>query len=131
MVDGLFLSRYIKSKKNTPFEWGVNDCVTFPADYVMELTGDDIISEYRVYSTEQEADNITGGDLFSMVKIKLGEPDYNVKKAKRGDVVWTEFDSLGLVDDSGEKIAVMTKDGVRKIPLLKAVCFWGAICQQS
>lgn len=126
MVDGLFLSRYIKSKKNTPFEWGVNDCVTFAADYVRDLTGDDIISEYRVYHTEQEAETITGGDLLSMVKIKLGEPDSNVKKAKRGDVVYTELGALGLIDDSGEKIAVMTREGVRKMLLSKAVCFWGA-----
>jgi len=130
MVDSLALSRYLKSKKNTPFEWGVNDCVTFTADYFKETTGIDLISEYRGYSTTQEANNITGGDLLAMVKIKLGEPKYNLSKAARGTVVWTKFESLGLIDDSGEKIAVMTNHGVRKMPLSHGVFYWGVICQQ-
>lgn len=130
MVDSLALSRYLKSKKNTPFEWGVNDCVTFTADYFKETTGDDLISEYRAYNSERDALNITGGDLFSMVKIKLGEPDYNMNKASRGFVVWTKYEALGLIDDSGEKIAIMSKEGVKKIPLSHGICYWGVICQQ-
>lgn len=130
MVDSLALSRYLKSRKSTPFEWGVNDCVTFTADYFKETTGEDLINEYRVYSTEQEANNITGGDLLAMVKIKLGEPKYNLSKAARGSVVWTKHDSLGLIDDSGEKIAVMTKEGMRKIPLSHGVYYWGSLCLQ-
>jgi hypothetical protein len=59
-----------------------------------------------------------------MVTNVLGTPHSNVFKATRGDVVLTDFKALGLVDDSGSKIACVTEKGLRKIPLSHAVKVW-------
>ena len=40
-------SEYIESKRNTPYEYGTNDCCMFAAGSVEAITGEDPMSEFR------------------------------------------------------------------------------------
>lgn len=121
----LRLSTYLRQRKATPFAWGENDCVLFAADAVLAMTGVDVCAEYRGYASEAEAEALMGGkSLKDLVSEKLGMPFGNYLSARRGDVVLTEFNALGVVDDSGQKVAVVTPEGLRRAPLTCALYVW-------
>lgn len=122
----LALSAYLRNKKDAPFEWARNDCATFAADCVMELTGSDPMEKYRKYRTEQGAMRIikSGDNFIKLISESMGDPHSNTNFAKRGDVVFTMHGACGIVDDSGAKIAILTKDGMRRVPLSHAKLIW-------
>ncbi len=49
------LFEFIETRRFMPFEWGVNDCALFSADAVLEITGVDLASDLRKYTTEAGA----------------------------------------------------------------------------
>ncbi len=123
MVEGweLRFSNYLKRMKNTPFVYGESDCVSFVAGAVKEITG----KEYKFDYDAEYAESI---NLLEEAKKLLGNMNTNTLLAQRGDVVYTIHGAMGIVDDSGTKIAVMTKEGMRKIPMTHCKGFWS--CQQ-
>lgn len=121
----LLLSAYIKERRTTPFQWGVNDCVTFSADCVLRLTDIDLIAEYRGYTSEAEANELMQGlTLLQMIKQVMGEALANYRLARRGDVVFTNLGALGIVDDTGQRVAVMTENGIGFLPLKESYQVW-------
>jgi hypothetical protein len=51
------LGEYLSMQTSRPWEWGRQDCCTFPADWVLAITGMDPLAEWRGrYSTESEAE---------------------------------------------------------------------------
>lgn len=122
------LSEYLKMNKDTPFEWGVNDCILFAAKGYEYITGIDHYSEYLGYSTEDQAKEILKkNDGFEGIIGKhIGKGHKNILLAKRGDVVLLKIPALtcGLVDDSGMFIAAPSAEGIKRLPLTKAVRIW-------
>ena len=46
---------YITADLQTPFEWGVHDCVCFAVGWLEIATGRDYLSEHRPWSTDKQA----------------------------------------------------------------------------
>lgn len=129
----ILLSRFLTERTDTPFEWGRNDCLLFAADAVLAVRGGvDPAAAYRAkYKSEAEAKKIISslGGLAPAVTAALGvHPISNPAIASRGDVVMVQHNgtsALGIVDDSGRRVAVMTLPGVRRLPLASVLCVWG------
>lgn len=123
------LSDYIADCKKKPFEWGQHDCLLFAGGAVKALTGVDFCEQYKGYSTEQEAIDIvsTKGGIEALISSHLGhEGSRNIMTARRGDIVVFKMPdkTAGIVDDSGESIVFLTREGIRRIPLKKAWRVW-------
>lgn len=122
----ILLSQFLRSRRDIPFQWGVNDCMLFPADCVQALTGIDFAAEYRGYETEEQANALIdrhGGPIILVSKY-LGPAGRNIAVAGRGDIVMTSYRALGVIDDKGTAISMVTKDGMRKLPLKAAIRVW-------
>lgn len=53
------LAEYLELSIREPWEWGLSDCSTFPADWILALTGIDPMDEWRgAYASEGEANDI-------------------------------------------------------------------------
>lgn len=92
-------SAYLEKRKNDPFIWGVNDCVLFAADGIIEMTGVDPVPELRggpstalgVARRMQEA--YGSADVSEAARVagqRVGFPEISWKMAQRGDVVLLE-----------------------------------------
>lgn len=121
------LSEFLDQHREKPFVWGENDCVYFVGKAVEALTGEDHYTEY-VYETEQEASQIMSdnGGIAGLIKKALGKGHSNIYSAKRGDIVIMKLPEItaGVVDDSGEYIASLSKDGITRLPLKRAWRVW-------
>lgn len=122
------LSQYIQEMRKQPFVWGVNDCVLFAARGLFKLTDVDFFSQYLPYENEEQARDIIeeAGGLEDLVSRHLGNPHHNYKNAYRGDLAIVEIpeQTLGLVDDSGQFVACVGKNGLNRIPLKHAKTIW-------
>lgn len=122
------LTAYLKERADRPFEWGVNDCCIFAADWVRLVTGRDPMGYWRGYSDEAEAHHLIerGGGLARMVTEALGLALPTVATAQRGDVVLFESGNgpaLGIC--AGEKFAaVRPVGGVGYFSMRHAVTAW-------
>lgn len=66
------LHAYIEQHRYAPFAWGVNDCCTFAADWVRELTGQDTMAALRASTARQASRSIAAlGGLDAAVKTQL------------------------------------------------------------
>lgn len=132
------LSAYLKERKAMPFAWAENDCMAFVAKGVEALTGHDFFSLYNDYTDEATATVLleNNGGIHGIITACLGEGSKKIMNAKRGDVVLVKVpayvsgmveDSLagGIVDDTGLRVAMVSKDGLLRVPLHKAVRLWG------
>lgn len=83
----------IANHKNEPFQWGTLDCCMFTGECIKEVTGIDIVGEYRGrYKTEIGAKRVLAkyGSIEEHLDKHFKRIDY--KLAKRGDVVLFESD---------------------------------------
>lgn len=122
------LSKYLTEKNNAPFQWGENDCVLFAAKAVEAVSGYNFYQDYLPYTTEEEAKAILdiNGGIEGLVAKFLGGGYINYRLAKRGDVVLIKSPllSLGIVDDSGQKIVSVGPEGAVRLPLKMATRVW-------
>lgn len=122
------LSEFLIERKSMPFEWGVNDCMAFTCAAVNRLSGNDYFPEYSDYHDEETARLLLerSGGVTGIINACLGEGSRNVINAKRGDVVVVKIPEVtaGIVDDTGQRIALVTKDGLTRVPLVKAWRYW-------
>ena len=122
------LSDYLAEKTNEPFKWGENDCMLFAAKFVKRITDKDFYSDYGSYNTRQQAQALIKkhAGIEQMVTNALGEPHDNYRKAQRGDIVLmrTPDETLGIVDDSGERVACVSKNGLTRLALKESVLIW-------
>jgi hypothetical protein len=123
------LSHFLAERAKMPFEWGVNDCMAFAAKGVEALTGHDFFSLYSDYTDEASAIEMLrrNGGVSGIITACLGIGTDKVMTARRGDVALVRVDGHtgGLVDDSGQRVALVTKDGLIRVPLSAAVRVWG------
>lgn len=124
----LRLSRFLNDRKDMPFQWFENDCLSFTAAAVKEITGVDYFSDFNDYKNEETALKMlkkNGGVKGIIIKC-LGQPHQNYRIAKRGDIVMVKapLDMGAVVDDTGGRVAVVTKDGLKRLPLNRAIKVW-------
>jgi len=115
------LSNAILESTNTKFVWGESDCIMWTTSIIEKYTGVDLASELRgKYSTEKEALKLLKEkNLYTRTVEKLGEPMKNINFIKRGDLVLSIKDEMGIC--IGNKIAFLTKeDGTTFHPI--SVC---------
>lgn len=131
----MILSNYLKQKKNQPFIWGQNDCVYFAARYAEIITGVNFCAEYPAYDNEADAYDIIkkSGGLESMVHRALGDGFSNHLKACRGDIVLfkSPMETLGIVDDTGQRVACVSLRGLTRIRLTDEMKFWRLECPRQ
>lgn len=123
----LLFSEYLKEKYNSPFRWGVNDCLSFVAGAIQVITGEDLYKKYKGYKTEEGAlAKMNGKTVENIIAENFGGGHRNILQAKRGDIVLVKMPEFmaGIVDDSGQRIALVSKKGLIRIPLEKAWRIW-------
>lgn len=80
------LSEYIQAHLNKPFEWGVNDCITFSIGWLEHKTGRDYLTEHRPWRSAIEAHKKLRdlGGLFFLLSKDLDRVHPNM--AQDGDI---------------------------------------------
>ena len=76
---------YVNSRKEMPFEWGVNDCMLFLAGGVKIKSGDDHAPDFT-HKSAKEAFAYTKGDVDSFID-GFGYERVHVNLAQFGDAV--------------------------------------------
>ena len=97
----------VAERRDTPFEWGTQDCAMFTADMVEAMTGMDLAGEHRgryktALGAKRYAAKFGDGGLTKVLDAKLDR----VEKAfvQRGDVVLFSGDqgpTLGIYFNGG------------------------------
>ena len=124
----MLLSNHLAERAGMPFEWGVNDCMIFVCSTVAKLTGEDHFPKFNDYHDEETGRALLekSGGVEGIITACLGTGSREILKAKRGDVVTVKMPELtgGIVDDSGQRIALVTPKGLIRVPLSKAWRYW-------
>lgn len=121
-------SDFLKESKGMSFRTGKFDCVLFAMKCYEKITGVDHYSTY-VYKNKKEAIAIINkaGSLETLVSKHLGPSDQMVKMANRGDICLAKIDKeyvLGVIDDSGQKVAIVSANGYARYPLSVVEKVW-------
>lgn len=122
------LALYTRSKRLLPYAWGTHDCVTFAADWIVELRGTDPIAEIRgTWSDEETATTVlasAGGLIAAMDARFTRHPSKN--EAQRGDIVLvpdgTGRMSLGIC--TGMHAAAPGDTEMLMVPMTEARLAW-------
>lgn len=131
----LALDNFIKSRLNTPFAWGYQDCALFACDCIKAMTGDDPAAWFRGrYDSEKAAyaalKEFAGGGLLETaitITQALGYPSQKTSFAQRGDIALagTQYgQTLGIVALDGLHVWMADVKGLSQIPLKDAVHSW-------
>ena len=124
----VLLMEFFAARSATPFAWGTNDCVTYAADAVRAITGDDPLADLRgSWSTElgaRRAVTRAGGMPAALDSRFTRLP--NVLCAQRGDigVLPEETGWHVVVVCMGALWACPGPDGVVTVSLEKAAMAW-------
>lgn len=130
-----FLSEFLFKRKNSSFKYGRNDCCLFVADSVERMTGVDIAEEFRgKYKTRKSAYSLllkfSGGaveETFGQLSKNYGFHEVPPNYASRGDIALVNAsmgDSVGIVDMSGEKVAIPGETGLVFFPTIAIKKAW-------
>lgn len=109
------LSDYIASKRDEPFEYGVNDCCMFASGAVEAMTGEnpmeEFVGSYKTLTGSVKALKTIGeGTLEATIDGKFDEVE--IGRAQRGDLAF--FDgSVGVV--LGGFAYFVTDEGLERI----------------
>jgi len=130
-----FLSEFLFKRKNSSFRYGRNDCCLFVADAIEKMTGVDPAWEFRgKYKTKSGAKHLllqfAGGNILETVKrltISYGMPEISINFAGRGDIALVNGemgDALGVIDMTGEKVAIPGRKGLVFFPTIAIKKAW-------
>lgn len=115
------LLAFVEARREMPFKWGENDCCSFAADAVLEMTGEDLMASLRgrYNSSFSAAVRIEReGGIEHYLDIRL--PEMAPRLAHRGDLVMfdaVEGPALGVV--LGSHAAAAGPEGVTWIPMAR------------
>jgi hypothetical protein len=109
------LSDYITTKRDEPFEYGLNDCCLFAAGAVEAITGEDPMPEFRekydsLKTSIKAIKEIGAGTLEATMDGKF--PEVEIGQAQRGDLAFFD-DSVGVV--MGGFAYFVSDDGLERI----------------
>jgi hypothetical protein len=127
------LANFLAEKKDTPFEWGVNDCCLFTCDWLKILTGIDPASDLRgKYTDALSAARILKEqagiqNLVANYCKKYAWDEVSPSLAQRGDLIILQLDetqgpALGIC--LGQNSAFAGQNGYILQPTLKAISTW-------
>lgn len=95
------LSDYINAKRDTPFEYGVNDCCLFVGGAVEAMTGhnpmQEFIGQYDSLKTSLATIKAAGGTLEQCLDDRFTA--IPIGMAQRGDIAFFD-NSIGIVAES-------------------------------
>jgi hypothetical protein len=119
------LANYIESRRNEPFQYGVNDCCQFAAGAVTAITGENPAIRWQ-YRNEVGAMRliIEAGGIGALVTQAVGEA-VHPSQAGRGDVVLAEFSegpTLGVC--IGRECVFVSSRGMLFMPRTVATAAW-------
>ena len=130
------LDRFLNENTARAFAYGSWDCSLFVCDAIQVMTGVDPAESFRDrYSKRYQAMRMIrskygSGSVRTVamgVANELGFERCQPLLAQRGDLILiqrkTDY-SLGIVDLSGERIAVLAKNGIWRVPLETAMIAW-------
>lgn len=121
------LDAYIHQHRDMPFAWGVHDCCTFAAGWILSVRGVDFMADLRgldsaLSAARALADN---GGLLAAVTQRMGLPVAGLM-AQVGDVVLVrhgvEQRSMGVC--IGPYVAAPGEAGLLMVPILQAEAAW-------
>lgn len=122
------LEAFLRQRRNAPFQWGLNDCVLFAADWVFDATGHDAAADFR--STYEDAEGALRlarslGGLDEIATAALGAPIL-WQRASKGDIVLAKFeDRENLAVCDGAYLAGPGLDELRYLPMARhAMMAW-------
>lgn len=128
------LAAMVEARRRVPFAWGEQDCMTWAADVILELSGVDFLSVYRgTYDTEDQAEAILhaeGGLEALLARLATGAgmtERASPRLAQRGDLALVRVGNqmmAGVI--TGTAIAVPGSDGLAFVPARLAQRAWGA-----
>ncbi|TRD21916.1 DUF6950 family protein [Palleronia caenipelagi] len=127
MAEGL--TEFIARTIHLPFVWGVRDCTLWAADWCVEAFGFDPAADLRgFYATEEDVQDLTGGDLAGFVAPRMARLTRVDQEACCGDV--------GIIDVSGQQVAAIRRGAFWLIKTerggaalrAQAVMAWGSPC---
>ena len=123
------LNEHIEQAKGIVFEWGMNDCALWAADWVNKATGNDFASQWRgLYTTEAELNALMAErelELPGDIADDVGLPQMDVPFAQRGDIVLVrQGRRKALAGCVGAEIAAPSKAGLESLPISVAINAW-------
>jgi hypothetical protein len=109
------LVNYIATKRDEPFEYGVNDCCLFAAGAVEAITGEDPMPEFRgkydsLKGSLKVIKEVGAGTLEATLDQKF--PEVPISHAQRGDLAFADG-SVGVV--MGGFAYFVSDDGLERI----------------
>lgn len=120
------LAEYVRSRQETPFEWGAHDCAHFAAGAVAAITGE--YPKFPRYKTERAALKLIAQKTLRERAGDILGPEIDVSMAQRGDVVMVidsiNGPSLGVC--FGENSMFVSKQGLHQVPTAQCWCAWRA-----
>lgn len=120
------LNEHIEQAKDIVFEWGMNDCALWSADWVNKATGNNFASQWRgLYTSEAELNALMAErelDLPADIADEVGLPQMDVPFAQRGDIVEHPQGCLGICN--GLHSYFLMERGVTRIRTRDCVRAW-------
>lgn len=94
------LNEHLVQARHIDFEWGINDCALWSADWVKKANGNDFAAPWRGrYASEEELRELLTGmeiELPADIADEVGLPRIEVPFAQRGDIVLHPQGCLGI-----------------------------------
>lgn len=121
------LADFCHARRMQPYAWGTNDCVTFAADGVLAITGNDPITELR--GTWSDAETAAAkieemGGLINAVDARFKRRE-NKNLAQRGDLVMMRLASgPSLAICVGMYAAAPGDEHMLLVPMAHASLVW-------
>ncbi len=120
------LNEHIEQAQGIVFEWGMNDCALWAADWVNKATGNDFASQWRgLYTSEAELTALMAErelELPGDIADDVGLPLMDVPFAQRGDIVQHPQGCLGICN--GVHSYFLMERGVTRIRTKDCVKAW-------
>lgn len=122
------LYEYLATVRDTPFEWGVHDCITMAAGAVLAMTDEDPLVNFPKWSSMREAAVIMkdAGGLVNAVNTQLGAATQVAPAfAGRGDIMYVTNGNDALIGVCiGEEVAVPSTENMQYLSRANATVAW-------
>jgi hypothetical protein len=118
-----------RSKRLVPFQWGINDCCLFAADWVYMLTGVDPAAKWRgEYSNALEAARLAAdyGGVIGLVTAAGNWTAQEPTAARRGDLVLIPAPTFGSAVGvcAGSYLLIPGESGLLTVSMEQATNSW-------
>lgn len=128
-------AKFLEDRENSPFKWGQNDCIIFPARAIQAITGYNYVAENKHlgsdYKTRAAAEAMLEkhfkGKIQNIFTHFLGKPSKDIGFAGRGDIVIIKNRGQlagGVIDNTGRKVVCAGPRGLVRLNKNEALMYW-------